>query len=138
MKIRYDEKLMKIMNLFNSLTQAKLRDCIITRGFIVFVVEPGEAGKAIGKHAKNVRLLEKKLKKKVKIVEFSTDVLQFIKNYIAPIKAKDIKQEAFGTVVITPKDLTGRGLLIGRGAENLRTMEEIAKRYYSVKEIKVI
>ncbi len=137
MKIKYDEALMKIMNLFDSITRAKLKDCIVTRSFIVFIVEPGEAGKAIGKGAKNARVIEKKLNKKIKIVEFSPDLIQFIKNYIAPIKAKEVKQISFGIIQVTPSDLTSRGLLIGRNAENLRLMEDIAKRYHTVTEIKI-
>jgi len=40
--------------------------------------------------------------------------------------------------VITPPDTQTRGYLIGREAVNLRGFEEIVKRYFEIKEIKVV
>ena len=77
------------------------------------------------------------LKKKVKIVEYSDDLIQFVANVVAPIKVKEIVEED-GIVTITPMDSMSRGLLIGRSAVNLRGFENIVKRFYPIKEIKVI
>ena len=58
---------MKIMSLFETLTQAKLKDCIFDER-IIFIVEENQIGKAIGKNGVNVRKIESALNKKVKIV----------------------------------------------------------------------
>jgi hypothetical protein len=42
------------------------------------------------------------------------------------------------TLFLAAKDLKTRGLLIGRGASNLRLFEAIVQRYFPIKEIRVI
>lgn len=134
-KIVYDVALMQIMSLFEELSGAKVKDCI-SGDPLVFVVNEGEMGKAIGKGGQNVRRLESKLKKKVKIVEFSSDLLKFVKNLVSPCEIVNVSKED-DVVTIVAKDLKTRGLLIGRSAVNLRNFEGIVQRYFPIKELKV-
>lgn len=136
-KIKFDVELMQVISLFERITQTNAKDCFKQDKRVVFIVNPGMAGKAVGKKGMNIRKLERMLNKKVKIVEYDTDLLAFVKNAIHPIEAKDIKEEG-GRVIITPMDSLSRGYLIGREAVNLRAYEEIVKRYFDIKEIKVI
>ena len=135
-KIIYDAQLMKVMSFFESRTRAKLKDCLTLKDFIIFVVQPGQIGKAIGKKGSNVRMLEYSLKKRIKIVEFSDDAAVFISNLIYPLKAKDIKQQG-STVIIYCDDVKTKGLLIGRSSQNLRNTEKIVGRYFGVEHIRV-
>lgn len=134
-KIKYDINIMKYMQLFESLTRAKLKDCISDEQ-LIFIVEENEIGKAIGKGGSNVRRLEGLLKKKIKIVEFSADVTQFIRNLAMPLQIKDIIQEE-NIITITGPDTKTKGLLIGRERKNLDTMKGIVSRYFDVEDIKV-
>lgn len=139
-KIVYDVAIMKFMHLFELLTHARLKDCIINPSNpnqVIFVVQENEIAKAIGRGGVNVKKLENKIKKHVKIVEFSPDRLQFIKNLVAPLELTDIEIKDDGTIVLTAKDLKTRGLLIGRDASNLRSFEAIVQRYFPVKELRV-
>lgn len=135
-KIIYDIAAMQCMNLFETLTRAKLKDCIVDKNQAVFIVEPNEIGKAIGKHGANVKNLERALRKRVKVVEFNTDQQQFTRNLIAPLEIQDYHEED-GVVVLTAKDLKTRGMLIGRSASNLRAFEAIIQRYFPLKELRV-
>ncbi len=135
-KVVYSTEMIKIMSMFQSLTKAVLKDCIEGKSQIMFVVQPGEAGKAIGRNAENVKKLAARLKRKIKIVEFSDNTVTFIKNLMHPIKPANI-ENIEGTIMITPLDLKSRGYIIGKEGINLRTMEQIVKRYFNVKEIKV-
>ena len=64
-KIKYDMSLMKFISVFETLTRTNAKDCYENKnGYLVFVVGPGQAGKAIGKNAANVKRLESMLKKK--------------------------------------------------------------------------
>lgn len=135
-KIVYDVNLMKFMSLFESITKASLKDCINQDSMIVYIVQPNEIGKAIGSKGANVRRLENIIKKKVKIVEFAPEPVNFIKNLIYPLQVKEIKEED-GVFTLVPPDLKTRGLLIGRNASFLRAYEAIVKRYFEVKELKV-
>jgi N utilization substance protein A len=128
---------MKFMSLFESITRAKLKDCIIRENTVLFIVHPGEIGKAVGSKGANVRKLERALNKKVKIVEFSPEPVNFIKNLIHPLQVKEITEDE-GIYTLTPVDLKTRGMLIGRNASHLRAYEDVVKRYFPVKELKVV
>ena len=135
-KIKYDIDLMRVMSLFESLTQAKLKDCIVGEKQLIFIVNENEIGKAIGMNGVNARKMENILKKKIKIVEFSPDAAQFIQNFIYPVRARDIASRE-GIITIM-SDAKSKGLLIGRESRNLNNLLSIAKRYFPVDEIKVV
>ncbi len=135
-KIVYDMSAMKFMSLFESITRSKLKDCIIKDTVVLFIVHPNEIGKAVGAKGVNVRKLERILKKKIKIVEFSPEPVNFIKNLVHPLQVKEITEDE-GVYTLAPVDLKTRGMLIGRNASNLRAYEEIVRRYFPVKELKV-
>lgn len=136
MKIVLDSQTMQMIALFEQLTGAHVRDCVNTDQ-VIFIVHEGEVGRAVGKGGQHVRNLENKLKKKVKIVEFHSDVMQFVRNVVAPLELAEAKMQD-DVIFLTAKDLKTRGLLIGRGASNLRLFESIVKRYFPIKEIKVV
>lgn len=136
-KIIYDSTIMKFMSIFETITQAQLKDCINQENIIIFVVQPNEIGKAIGAKGANVHRLEKMLNKKVRVVEFNPEPVSFIKNLIYPLQVREITEED-GVFILNPVDLKTRGMLIGRNATHLRAYESIVQRYFPIKEIKVI
>jgi N utilization substance protein A len=137
MKIVLDKNTLQTITLFEQLTGAHVKDCVPGEEQIVFIVHEGEIAKAIGRGGQHVRSLEHKLKKRVKVVEYHTDIIQFVKNVVAPLELHEAKLED-STVYISAKDLKTRGLLIGRGASNLRLFEAIVQRYFPIKEIRVV
>ena len=135
-KIVFDLKLIQYMGLFEKLTSAKVKDCIVEESQIVFIVEPNEMGKAIGRGGENIKRIERAFKKRVKLAEYSPEVVTFIKNLITPLTVKEIIEEE-GVFTLVPSDSQTRGYLIGRNASALRSYEEILKRHFSIKELKV-
>ncbi|MBI2176195.1 NusA-like transcription termination signal-binding factor [Candidatus Woesearchaeota archaeon] len=137
-KIKYDNTLMKLMSFFEAATKARLKDCFVDQNsLLVFVVEPAQYGLAVGKGGANVKRIEEALKRKVKIAEFSDDLVQFVAGLIQPSKARDISVSD-GIITITPESSESRGYLIGRSGRNLRNMESIIQRYFPIKEVKVV
>ena len=136
MRIKYDISLMKFITLFESLTQARVKDCIDHNG-LLFVVEQNELGKAVGRRGVKVQEVERALQKRIKVVEFNPDLVEFVKNLILPLQARDV-QVVDEVVIITGHDTKTKGLLIGRNAQNLRFDEDVVKRYFPIKEIKVV
>jgi len=137
LKIKYDIKLMHFMSLFAKITHASLKDCFLDKyNLLTFIVNENEIGKAIGKKGFKVKLLEKSMNRKIKIVEFNPDMLSFTRNIIYPLRTKNIEGNE-KVIIIEAMDSKTRGLLIGRGAENLRNYEGIVKRYFDISEIKV-
>ncbi len=138
MRAKYDVELLKLMSLFEKITKASLKDCFVNRDKIVFVVNEGEMGKALGKQKSNIQRIEETINRKIKIVEFNPDVLEFIKNLMFPLRILEITQD---DVVVTIKgpDAKTKGLMIGARAQNLRNYEEIVKKYFdNINEIKVV
>jgi len=125
------------MALFEKVTRAKLKDCFFDREKLVFITSSGELNKALGPNKTNVTRLEKLIKRKIKIVEFSDDKLKFITNYLAPLKITDIKEEG-DIVTITGSDTKTKALIIGIKAQNLRNLEKIIAKYFKLEEIKVV
>lgn len=136
-RIKYDFVSMRFMSLFESVTGAKLKDCIMGNELVTFIVEENQIGKAIGKAGINVRKLERALNRKIKIVEFSSEILRFVQKAIYPLTVKDIKEEN-GTITIFSPDAKTKGLLIGRDKQNLNSLKEMVARFFDVNEIKIM
>lgn len=136
-RIKYDNALIKLMSFFESVTRAKLKDCFVdSSGLLVYVVEPAQFGLAVGRAGSNVKRLETALKRKIKIVEYSDDILSFVASLVLPIRARNI---SFADGVVTvAADSQSRGYLIGRGGSSLRNYESIIRRYFPIKELRVV
>ena len=135
-RVKYDSDLMKLMTLFESISGAKVKDAI-ANGKVTFVIEENDMGKAIGKNGVNIKKMEHMLKKKVKLVEFSSDVVQFVRNVIHPIEAQNVEYND-GIITISGKDTSTKSMIIGREHQNLNHTADLVKRYFDIKEIKVI
>jgi len=67
------------------------------------------------------------LKKKIRLVEFNTNVCQFVANLIYPLKAKEIKEEE-DVVSISVDDTKTKGLLIGRDRNKINFSDQWCSR----------
>jgi len=129
----YDAATLNYITLFESLTGAKVKDCIIDEKFLI-IVDKGDMGLAIGKQGANLKRVEAALKRKVRVVEFDENVSQFIRNYIYPIKVAEVRDEE-GIIKIKGNDTKTKGMMIGRERTNLKRMTDIVKRFFNISEI---
>ncbi len=136
-RIKLDMEHIKYMTLFEKITRVQPKDCILNKNSTLFIVESENLGKAIGKKAKNIKILEKKLNKKIKIIKFDKDIIQFTGNLIYPFRNLDITYEN-DDIIISSSDTKTKGLLIGRNSQNLTRIESIIKRYFKFNKLKVI
>lgn len=132
--------LMKYMSMFESLTRVGLKDCFIdeSTSILTFVVPQGKIGKALGKNASNIKNLEKRLNRRVKVAEYSDDVKTFIKSLLLPLRVEEISEVDSGIYQIEAPDGRTRSAIIGKYASSLRSLEKTVRRFFDVKEIKVI
>ena len=136
MKITYTKEILELMGLFARATGADVKDCFEHDGVLYFVVAEGNIGKAVGKGGQTVKDLQDRLNKKIRVLEFHSNLVEFIKNIIYPLKADTI-EENNGVVVLRSTDRSTRAILIGRNAKNLNRVKDAAKRYFQVEDIKV-
>ena len=99
------------------------------------VVPMGTVGKAIGKGAENIKKLNLKLKKRVKIIEFHPHVKTFIAKIIAPLEVESI-EETNNSIIIKDSRKKTKSLLIGHSAKNLKLLSETVERFFQ-KEVKI-
>ena len=135
-KMKFDSESMKLMAFFEANTGARVKDCIQDEK-LIFIIGENEMGRAIGKNGSNIKKMERMLKKKIKLAEFSNDVLQFVRNLAYPVEISDAKIED-GIITLSGKDTSTRAMLIGRERQNINHIAGIARRYFDVKEIKVV
>jgi len=141
--IRLTNQELEYMRLFESLTGAMVRDCIIDDKFdrVIFVIKEGEAGIAIGKGGKNIALLEKITGKKYEVVEFSDDPAQLIKNALKPANIREIRitRKLDGNMIaVVSVDGKDKGIAIGKNGRNAEKVRFLAKRYFNISNVLIV
>ena len=135
MDLKFDTSTMQYITLFENLTKARVKDCLGLEEKIVFIVNKGQLGLAIGKNSVNLKKLKFVLKKNIDIIEYSDDVVVFIKNIFHNYKVINVVIENNNaTVIVEPKD---KGKAIGKNGRNLRAAREIAHRHYGIQSMVV-
>lgn len=112
------------------LTKATGVDCLVDDRYdrIIYVIQTGDMGLAIGKNGENIKKLARVLGKHVEMVEFSDNRETFVSNCFKP--AEIVKVE-FGTVVsVYMQNKTNVGLAIGRGGATIEKARALIKRFY--------
>ena len=137
MSITFTADDIQLVSVFEKLTHCSVRHVCMFKDMQTFVVNEGEMGKALGKKGENVQKLEKLLGKKIKIVEYSPDVLKFVANLILPNKVQNIVQEE-DLIILSSDDVKTKGLIIGAKAQNLRQYEVITQKFFPIREIRVV
>ncbi len=131
---------MRLMSLFQNVTGATARDCIEDekQNRVIFVVNNGKMGLAIGKGGSHIKSLQNLVKKNVELVEFHDDPATFLKNMLNPKLIEEIKlnERPDGTmealVVVDPKK---KGIVVGREGRNAEKARLLAKRYFDITRV---
>jgi len=140
--IRLTSKEMRYIALFESITSATVKDCIVDdeQSRIIFVVKEGDIGVAIGKGGKNIRLLERMTGKKHEIIEHSGSPAQFIRNALKPARVNEIRiterpdGKSIAVVAVNPRD---KGVAIGKNGRNAERIRFLAKRYFQIQNVSI-
>lgn len=119
------------------LSRARVKDCFKFEEIIYFVVATGDMGKAVGKGGETIKRVQQQLGKKIRVIEFQDDLTRFIQNVIYPLKVEEIIEED-GVVFLKDSSKKTKSLLIGRDGKNLTLLNRAIKRFFSIKDVKVI
>ena len=139
MPVTLDTETIRLITLFENLTGAGVKDCLVddSNSVVYFVIDEGEVGRAIGKNGSSVKNTERLIKKVVKIFEFSGNVEKFIRNLIPQINSLKLKTENGRNVVDVWVDKKDKAAVIGRDGKNLKIYKELLQRNHAISEIKV-
>ena len=141
-EITISEDDMRLIAQFENLTGAGARDCVVDEKFsrILFVINPGEMGLAIGKKGASVKKASDAFGKKVEVVEYNPDKVQFLRNCFLPVQIQVVtfEQDEDGAEVayieVQPED---RGLAIGKEGRNIIKAKRLAFRQFDIVNVEL-
>lgn len=131
---------MRLISLFQNVTGASARDCVEDekQNRVIFVVNEGKMGLAIGKGGSHIRNLQNMIKKNVELVEYSDDPATFLKNMLNSKLVSDVKlnKRLDGTTqAIVIVDAKKKGIVVGREGKNAEKARLLAKRYFEITSV---
>jgi len=131
---------MRLMSLFQNVTGATARDCVEDekQNRVIFVVNEGKMGLAIGKGGSHIKNLQNIVKRNVEIVEYSDDPIKFLKNILNSKLVNEVKlnKRDDGTLqAIVTVDPKKKGIVVGREGRNAEKARLLAKRYFEISSV---
>lgn len=141
-EITISEDDMRLIAQFENLTGAGARDCVVDDKFgrILFVINPGEMGLAIGKKGASVKKASDAFGKKVEVVEYNPDKVQFLRNCFLPVQIQTVTFEndeddaEIAYIEVQPED---RGLAIGKEGKNIIKAKKLAFRQFDIANVEL-
>jgi len=131
---------MRLMSLFQNVTGATARDCVEDekQDRVIFVVNEGKMGLAIGKGGCHIKNLQNIVKRNVELVEYSDDPTKFLKNILNSKLVSEVKMNKRddgslqAIVIVDPKK---KGIVVGREGRNAEKARLLAKRYFEISSV---
>jgi len=105
------------------------------------VVNKGQMGMAIGKGGSNIKQLQNAISKKIELVEYSDNPVDFIKNIFNSNMVQDIKinDRVDGSKqAIVVVDMKKKGMILGKDGRNIDKARILAKRYFNIVNVLVL
>ncbi len=139
-EITLSNETVQFINMASKYSGASIRDCVVEDDRVVFVVDKGQLGVAIGSKAKNIEKLRSLFKKSVKFVEFDEDKTRFVQNLCKPYKVTKVTVEGTDDasvirIQVNPQD---KSKLIGKGGRNINMIRKMAQRHHPIKDVQIV
>ena len=130
----------RLISLFQNVTKTTARDCLDDekQNKIIFVVNEGKMGLAIGKGGSNIKSLQNILKRHVELIEYFDDPIKFLKNIFNPKLVNEVKldtKQDGSSHAIVIVDHGKKGLVVGREGRNAERARLFAKRYFDISNV---
>jgi transcription termination/antitermination protein NusA len=136
------EDCMRLISQFERLTGAGSRDCVMDdrNNRLIFVVNPGEMGLAIGKKGASIKKAMEVMGKKIEVVEYSPSPEQFLKNCFLPAQVTSVVLEPsddgpVAHIEVKPED---RGIAIGKEGKNIFKAKKLALRQHNISDVMLV
>jgi N utilization substance protein A len=142
-KIKLTPDEFRLISLFQTISSASARDCVVDDKMerVIFIVNKGQMGLAIGKGGATIKQLQNVVAKKVELVEYSDDASEFIRNILNSEMVNGIKinERSDGSkqavVFVDPKR---KGVVVGREGRNAEKARLLAKRYFQISNVLIV
>lgn len=130
---------MQYINMAGKVTKTDILDCMLIEDKLIFIVQKGQLGAAIGIKAKNLERLRNMFKKNIKFVEYSENKEKFVENLCKPYKVNTVTLEGEGDSIVAKLHVesSDKSKLIGKGGRNIEVIRKLAQRHHSIKDVQV-
>lgn len=140
MSIKFSANEIRFIALFENMTGAMVKDCIIDdeNSKVTFVVKNGNMGLAIGKGGNTVSKVKRAVGRGVEIIELSDDSDQFIRNLLSPAELQSVKitkNKKGEKIAIVTADNTNKRIAIGKNGINIQRAKLLADRQHEISNI---
>jgi N utilization substance protein A len=108
---------------------------------VIFVVNKGQMGLAIGKGGSTIKQLQNMVAKKIELVEFSDDPAEFIRNMLNADMINDVRisERSDGTKqAVVTVDPRKKGAVVGREGRNAEKARLLARRYFQISNVLIV
>lgn len=138
-EIKLDADTLRIFAMFEGMTKASLKDVIDEEDRIIFVVEEGQVGRAVGKGAVNLKRLRENLQKEVVLIGYAADREQMLKNVFHRFQVEKVEWEDRNGDIIAHVTVPSeeKGKAIGKGGRNIQLARMLMKRHHTVADVSV-
>jgi N utilization substance protein A len=132
---RLSDEARRLAVLFEDETGATVRDCVVddTYDRVIFLVETGQMGRAIGSGGEQVRRVEERLGRTIKLVEDADTPEDLVANALEPAAVYNVTVSENGDrvayVEVASED---RGAAIGADGRNIDAARTLAARHFDV------
>ena len=141
-EVLLNEDCMRLISQFEKLTGAGSRDCVIDdrNNRIIFVINPGEMGLAIGKSGASIKKAMDVMGKKIEVVEYANNPEQFLRNCFLPAKVTAVDFEGEGDSQVAHVEVRDedRGLALGKEGKNIFKAKKLAQRQHNISDVLLV
>jgi N utilization substance protein A len=116
------------------LTKATALDCIIDERFerIIYIIQKGDMGLAIGKKGENIRRMQNVLGKRIEMVEYADEQNAFIANIFRPVEISTIEMDPLtGTLIVSLQKKSDLGTAIGKKGANIEKARLLMRKFWN-------
>ena len=144
MRVRISDEARRRIALFEDLTGTTVHDCVIDeraddRNRVVFLVEAGGMGRAIGPDGRTVERAEEKLDARIELVENAATPESFVASALAPAAVYNVTiSENDTTVAYAEVDPDDTGVAIGQDGRTIETARRLADRHFDIDDIQLV
>ena len=134
-----DMQTMRYINLLDRISHVKTRKCFIYNNTIIFAVPKNQISRAIGPSAINIKKLQEKLEKKIRIIEEAEgieDAEFFISDIVSPTKFESLEVKD-REIVISAGGTQSKAALLGRNKRRFLELEKIVKGTFGL-ELRIV
>ena len=140
MSIKFGASEIRFIALFENMTGAMVKDCIIDddNNKVTFVVKQGDMGLAIGKRGSTVSKVQRAVDRGVEVIEYNEDPEQFVRNILSPAELQSVKittRKSGEKIAAVATDNTNKRIAIGKGGINIERAKLLANRLHDIDNI---